>query len=113
MLLVWLNRSIASSRGVASWTVETVFTIAVAVTVTLSISWVGLMVINSMLLLPAAAARNLARSSRGYVLWAVAIGSVCGVAGLITSFYSGTATGATVVLFSMAVFIVSLPFRRR
>ena len=112
LLLVWLHRSVATSRGIHAWLYETAFTIVVAVSVTMSISWIGLLVINSMLILPAAAGRNLARSTRGYVVWSVLIGMSCGVAGLVSSFYTQTATGATIVLYAMALFLASLLFRR-
>ena len=112
LLLIWLHRPVATSRGIHAWAHETAFTIVVAVSVTMSISWIGLLVINSMLILPAAAARNMARSTHGYTTWAVLIGMACGVAGLISSFYTQTATGATIVLYAITLFLLSLMFRR-
>jgi len=74
---------------------------------------IGLLVINSMLILPAAAARNIARNISSYTLTAVVISLVSGVAGLVCSYYWGTATGATIVLISMGFFILSLIWRIR
>jgi len=68
-------------------------------------------VINSLLILPAAAARNLARNTPQYYGMALAIGVASGISGLICSFYWGTATGATIVLFSALLFAISLIFR--
>ena len=53
------------------------------------------------------------RSMPAYIFGAVLISLLAGVAGLITSFYWGTATGATIVLWAMGFFILSLLFRRR
>ena len=93
------------------WMVETGFAVIVALAVTVSIQWVGLLVINSLLILPAATARNLARDVPRYVGMAVALSLFSGVVGLVVSFYAGTATGATMVLVAMACFVASLPVR--
>jgi zinc transport system permease protein len=111
-LLAFLNRALAQSRGEPVWALETFFACIVAVVVAVSISWVGLLVINSLLIIPAAIARNLARNTRQYVLFAVLLSVAAGVAGLVLSFYWGTATGATVVLVAMALYVVSIPLRR-
>jgi zinc transport system permease protein len=113
IFIVSLHRPLAQSRGLRAWTLEGSFMAIVALVVTSSISWVGLLVINSMIILPAAASRNVARSTPAYIWIAAAIGLSSGVAGLIASFYASTAAGATMVLFAMAFFALSLPFRRR
>ncbi len=112
VFFVSLNRSLAASRGLPVWLIEAVFSMVVAVVVAVSIPWVGLLVMNSLLILPAAAARNLARSTRGYVVGAVAISLVSGIAGLICSYYWDTAAGATIVLWAGALFAVTLVVRR-
>lgn len=112
VFLVSVNRSLARSRGLRVWTLETFLAVVVAVVVTVTIPWVGLLVINSMLILPAAAARNMARDMRGYMAGAVAISMLSGVAGVIASYYWGTATGATIVLFAMGFYVLSLALRR-
>lgn len=111
LLLVSVNRSLARSRGLSVWYYETLLAVIVAVVVSVSIPWVGVLVINSMLILPAAAARNLARSTRSYVWGAVACSLAAGTAGFVLSYYWRTATGATVVLMAMGVFLVTLGWR--
>ena len=110
---VSLNRSLAASRGFPAALLEAVFSVLVAVVVAVSIPWVGLLVINSMLILPAASARNLARSTRWYVLGAVLVSLASSVLGLICSYYWNTATGATIVLCACGFFAASLVLRRR
>ena len=111
LFFVSLNRSLARSRGMPVWMVETGFAVIVALAVTVSIQWVGLLVINSLLILPAATARNLARDVPRYVGMAVALSVFSGVVGLVVSFSAGTATGATMVLVAMACLVASLPVR--
>jgi len=111
--LTFLNRPLAKSRGINVWLVEGLFAAAVALVVTVSIPWIGLLVINSLLILPAAASRNLARNTAQYHAFAIAISLVSGALGLIGSYYWNTASGATIVLFAMAFFLISLVIRRR
>ena len=113
LLLVSVNRSLAASRGVPTLALELLFTVSIAVTITITIQWVGLLIINSLLVLPAAAARNVARSSRQYHAIAVGLALFSGVAGLIASYYMGTATGATIVLVSAVLFFLTFALRRR
>lgn len=110
---VSLNRALASSRGFSASLLEALFSVLVAVVVAVSIPWVGLLVINSMLILPAATARNLAWNTRRYVVGSVAISLLAGILGLISSYYWNTATGATIVLWACGFFAVSLTLRRR
>lgn len=108
LLLVSVNQSLAGSRGVNIRLYEMLFTALIAVTVTVSIQWVGLLIINSILVLPAAAARNLSGNIRQYHAISVGISVVSGITGLIMSYYWSTATGATIILITALVYFVSL-----
>ena len=90
---------------------EYAFTMLVAVAVMVSIRWVGVMLINALLILPAAAGRNLARSSRQHAVYSVVIALVCGVAGLICAYYLDTTAGAAIVLFAAVCYAISLGIR--
>lgn len=74
------------------------FSILLALIVTISIQWIGILIINALLILPAASARNLAENMRSYHSLAVVISIISGFAGLFLSYHWGTATGATIVL---------------
>lgn len=113
IVLTSVSGALAISRGVPVWLLDTVLTVVIALFVMLCIPWIGLLVINSLLLLPAAAARNIARSTRGYVAWAIGVGLTSGVAGVVLSYYWATATGATIVLVAAALFVLSLLWPRR
>lgn len=108
LLMVSVNPSLARSRGVKVRGIEIAFSLIMAIVVTISIQWVGILIINSLLVLPAAAARNLATNMRQYQLIAVIIALVSGLAGLVLSYYWGTATGATIVLCASLFFVLSL-----
>jgi zinc transport system permease protein len=104
LLLVSVNQLLARSRGINVEFYEYLFTITVAVIVTISIQWVGVLIISSMLVLPAAAARNISSNIRQYHIYSVAIALISGVSGLILSYFLGSASGATMVLISSLFF---------
>ena len=107
MIFTSVSQSLARSRKVNTFWVETGFTVLLALVVILSIKLAGILIINSLLVLPAAAARNIARNMSAYTWWAVIISLFSGVGGLIASYYWGTASGATIVLFAAACYAVS------
>ena len=112
LLLGSINASLARTRGVRTRLVECLFVVLVAVAVMLAIKWVGVMLINALLILPAAAGRNLARSSRSHAAWSVGIAMVCGVAGLLSAYAWDTSAGAAIVLYAAGCYFVSLAARR-
>ena len=113
LILTAIHPQLASSRGVATTRNETLFTVAIAIVVTLAMSWVGLMVINSLLVLPAAASRNLARNLRQYHLLSVLSALVCGLLGLCAAYWLGCSAGATIALLLAVYFAVSFALRNR
>ena len=98
LFLSVLHPNLAHSRGIQVGAVQALFTLVIAVVVTMALSWVGLLVINSLLVLPAAASRNFAKNLRQYHLFSVVGALVCGILGLMASYYWGCSTGAAVSL---------------
>lgn len=112
LALTAIHPQLASSRGIRVGLSQTVFTVAIAVVVTLSISSVGLLILNSLLVLPAAAARNVARNLKQYHLCSVLFALVAGLGGLTVSYYLGTSAGAAISLVLALVFAVSFALRK-
>lgn len=108
LLVLSINPSFARSRGIPSLLVEGLFASILAVIVAISIQWVGLLIINSMLVLPAAAARNVTNDVKGYHLVSVMIALFSGFAGLILAYYFNMAAGATIVVISAVLFFLTL-----
>ena len=112
LMLSAVHPALADSRGVQVFWQETVFSVAIAVVVTLSMTWVGLLVINSLLVLPAAAARNAARNMRQYHLFSLLGAVLAGVAGLMTSYYVGGSAGAAITLYLAVWFALTFFLRK-
>ena len=108
LLVLSINPSFARSRGINSFLAESLFAATLAVVVSISIQWVGILIINAMLVLPAAAARNLAGNVKQYHFLSVLIAWAAGISGLILAYYFNMAAGATIVVISAAVFFVTL-----
>ena len=106
-LLVSINHTFARSRGVNVKFYEYIFTILVAIIVTISIQWVGILVISSMMILPAASARNISNNIRQYHIYSISIAVISGILGLFLSYHFGCATGATIVLISSLFFALT------
>jgi len=108
LCLTSFNEAIARSRGINVRRYDLFFSVTVACIVTIAVQWIGILVISSLLVLPAATARNVATSLRGYVISAVALSLLSCLTGLILSYYLATATGATIVLVALAFYMLSL-----
>ena len=110
--LIAVHPQLASSRGIPVGLSQTLFTTAIAVVVTLSISSVGLLILNSLLVLPAAAARNISRNIREYTLFSVIFALTAGLGGLTVSYYLGSSTGAAISLILALIFAVTFACRK-
>ena len=112
MTLTSIHPQLASSRGISTGTVQTIFTTVIAVIVTLAISWVGLLILNSLLVLPGASARNVAKNTKQYHIYSVLFAMVSGIAGLVISYYLGASAGASICLVLALIFTISFCFRK-
>ena len=113
LVLVSIHPQLASSRGLNVKSTQTVFTVCIAVVVTLAISWVGLLMLNSLLVLPAASARNVSRNLRQYHGFSVLFALIASLVGLVVSYHLGASTGAAIRLSLAAIFTVSFLLRRK
>lgn len=113
LMLSSIHPALADSRGIQVFWQEAVFSMAIAVVVTVSMTWVGLMVINSLLVLPAAAARNLARNMRQFHLISIVAAVVAGIAGLMTSYELGSSAGASITLYLALWFAITFLLRKK
>ena len=112
LTLTAIHPQLASSRGIPVRLSQTIFTAAIAVVVTLSISSVGLLILNSLLVLPGASARNVAKNLKQYHLFSVLFALVAGVAGLIISYFWGASAGAAISLLLALLFALTFLCRK-
>ncbi|MGW5493045.1 metal ABC transporter permease [Streptomyces olivaceoviridis] len=80
--------------------------VTAAVTVTVAMRVVGLLLVSALMVVPVAAAQQLSRSFTVTFVIAVAIGVAVAVSGTVTSYYQYVPPGATIVLLTIAAFLV-------
>lgn len=112
LLLTSVNPVLARSRTKYPGAAELIFACMLAIVVTCSLPWIGILVINALLIVPAATARNFAHNTSEFFIGAVVIAATSGIIGLVASFYASTATGATIVLVAMVLYVITLFIRR-
>ena len=113
LTLVSIHPQLASSRGIKVRFTQTLFTVAIAVVVTLAINWVGLLMLNSLLVLPAASARNVSRNLRQYHGLSVLFALIASLTGLTVSYYLGASAGASISLCLALIFAISFLLRKK
>ena len=113
LTLTAIHPQLASSRGIPTGVTQTLFTVFIAVVVTLAISWVGLLILNSLLILPGASARNVAKNLKQYHGYSVFFALFAGISGLCLSYFLGASAGAAISLVLALAFTISFLCRRR
>lgn len=102
-----INESLARSKNINTRLIDNLFVILTAIIVMLSIKWIGILIINALLILPAASSKNIASNTREYHLISIIISVFSGIVGLVLSFYINTATGPTIVIVSSIFFFLT------
>ena len=105
--VVSINKTLAKSRGINIKLIDNIFVILIAVIVMISIRWIGILLINSLLILPAASSRNIAKSMRSYHLLSIIFSLFSGITGLILSYYWNIPTGPMIVIISGIIYFAT------
>ena len=113
LLISSVNKTLARSRGINTHKVESIFAILLAVVVALSIQWVGILIINALLVLPAAAARNVTNSVKQYHFVSVMVSLTSGIVGLLLAYEINSAAGATIVVCAAIIYFATLILKPR
>lgn len=112
LTLTVVHPQLASSRGIPTALSSTLFSVAIAVVVTLTISSVGLLILNSLLVLPGASARNVAKNMGQYHGCSVLFALIAGLGGLVVSYAWGCSAGAAISLALALIFAVTFCLRK-
>ncbi len=108
LLLDSLSPPLAGVAGVDSAYVEYLFAVLLTVAIVVGLKVIGALLVEALVVVPAAAARNLARGTRGYLLLSVAIAFLAGAGGLGISTRLLVPTGGAVVLAASLLFFATL-----
>lgn len=108
LLLISINPALARSRNINTNLNEIIFTTALAIVVSITIQWIGLLIINALLVIPAASARNISTNIRQYHSYSIIFSLTSGFVGLALSYYLNTVSGATIVIVLAIIFFITL-----
>ena len=111
--VISINSTLAKSKGIDVKKIDNIFVVLIAVMVMISIRWIGILLINSLLILPAASSRNIAKNMRTYHLFAILFSLFSGITGLIISYYFNIGTGPMIVLISGAIYFITLLAKKK
>ena len=111
LLMVVVHEELASAEGIATERTKWFFTLLLATVIALSIKIVGVLLIVSLLIIPAAAARPLSRSPEQMAAWATVIGMLSVVGGLGASLLLDTASGPSIVIVAFIFFLFGQAFK--
>ncbi|HET7399139.1 MAG TPA: metal ABC transporter permease [Intrasporangium sp.] len=96
----------ARAVGIPVLTLNLVLAVLTALTVVIAMRVVGLLLISALMIVPNAAGQLLARSFSSGLRWAVAVGLVSAVGGVLLSYPLNTPSGGTIVLVAVALFVL-------
>ncbi len=102
-----IHPTLAKSSRIRITLTDDLFAIVTAILVMLSIRWIGVLLINAMLILPAASARNIAHNMRQYHIYTLIIALFSGLLGLFVSYYTNVATGPVIVIYAGLIYFAT------
>ena len=113
MLLASLNPSLAHVRGVKVHLLEYVFVLLVTILTVACVKIVGAVLVEALLLIPAAAARNLNRTIRGFVIWSVIFSTVSCLIGIYAPlrWELPVPSGGAIILTAAMIFLATMIIR--
>lgn len=112
LVIALVSRDIARTSGVAVARLELLYLLAFSLTVALGLRYLGVLLMGSLIIIPAAAAKHLARSLDGMLTIAAAVAVSATVAGELLAVRLHRPTGPVIIAIAAALFFASLPFHR-
>ena len=110
---ICIHRSVAKSKGIHVRLLDNLFAVLVALIVMLSIKWIGILIINALLILPAASSRNISENMREYHFFSVLFSVFSCIVGLAVSYYTNVATGPMIVIIASVIYFSTFIFGRK
>tara|TARA_B100001121_G_scaffold279373_1_gene270557 strand:- start:102 stop:779 length:678 start_codon:yes stop_codon:yes gene_type:complete len=103
-----VNRDIASSENMNPRRSELIYMVLLSGIIAISIKIIGILLITGLLIIPAAMARNISNSPIQMIIISMCVGMISVVAGLFTSLSLNTASGPSILVAALILFIISL-----
>lgn len=113
LMAVSMHQTLAKSRHIRVKLIQNLFAVFIALIVMLSIKWVGILIINALLILPAASSRNISVNMREYHFFSIIFSLFSGIMGLFISYYTNVATGPMIVIIAAVIYFATYLYGRK
>lgn len=110
IILTMISRDLALSSGIKPHLIELVFLLIFALTVAIGIKFIGALLMGSLIIIPAATARNLAHNFKSYAILSALIGVISINLGIVAAELYNLPVGPTVVIIASIFFFISVFF---
>jgi len=112
LVLALVSEDVARTSGIRVARLELLYLLAFALTVTLGLRYLGVLLMGSLTIIPAATAKHLARNLAGMFAVSVAVAVFATLAGEALAVHFHRPTGPVIIAVAAAVFLATLPVRR-
>lgn len=112
IILANISNDLAKSEGIKVKKLNFVYLLLIAAIVALGVKIVGSLLVGALVIVPAAAARNLSKNLKEYSLWSITLGILSCFFGILLFKFTGFPAASTIILTSTAFFLISLIFKR-
>jgi zinc transport system permease protein len=112
LLCITFDEEVARINGLPVRRINLVLAVLTALTVSIAMRVVGILMVSALMVIPVAASLQLARSFKGTLVNAVIISELAVLGGLIASFYLNFASGGTIVIAAATLFLATFIYRQ-
>ncbi len=112
LVFLTFDEEVAGVSGLPVKKINMVLAVLTALTVAVAMRIVGVLLVSALMVIPVAASLQIARSFRSTILFAVIISEAAVIGGLVASFFLKVASGGTIVLLAVALFVTAFVWRQ-
>lgn len=113
LLLGVISEDLAKSQKIKISNINLVYLLLVALVVALGVKFLGTLLTGAMVIIPAASAKNLAKSIKDFHVLAIGFGVSASIIGILVAKFYGISSGPAVVLTAVVFFVLSYVFKRK
>lgn len=112
LIVNMLSEELSRSIGIDNKQIELIYLLIFALSVALGIKSIGALLMGSLVIIPAASAKNIAKSFSGFMAWSVAFGVISAILGIYISNAFNTTPGPIFIITATIIFIISFLFKK-
>lgn len=112
LLYLSFDEENARISGIPHKSINLIFSVLVALVISISMQVVGILLVSAMITLPVATAMQWSKSFRQTFIYAILFGELAVIFGMVSAYYLNIASGGAIVLLSVSFLLISLFVKR-